>query len=131
MVITFGCVLGGYMAMGGHLEVLNQPFELVIIGGAGIGGFIVANPMKVVKETRARRSARPSRHKPCRRSVNYLDTFSACFIQPDAGPAHEVAQRDRSAYRQSGRRIADLPDRAESVLANKELTARSSATTCG
>ena len=35
LIVTFGCVLGGYMAMGGHLEVLNQPFELLIIGGAG------------------------------------------------------------------------------------------------
>lgn len=33
LLVTFGCILGGYMAMGGHLEVLNQPFELMIIGG--------------------------------------------------------------------------------------------------
>lgn len=51
LVITFGCVIGGYMAMGGHLDVLLQPFELMIIGGAGLGGFIVANPMKVVKDS--------------------------------------------------------------------------------
>lgn len=51
LLVTFGCILGGYMAMGGHLEVLNQPFELMIIGGAGIGGFIMANSMKVVKDT--------------------------------------------------------------------------------
>ncbi|CAH0339477.1 flagellar motor stator protein MotA [Rhizobium sp. CECT 9324] len=50
-VITIGCVLGGFMAMGGHLDVLVQPFELVIIGGAGVGGFIMANPMKVVKDS--------------------------------------------------------------------------------
>ena len=49
LVITLGCVLGGYMAMGGYLSVLNQPFEFVIIGGAAIGTFIVANPMAVVK----------------------------------------------------------------------------------
>ena len=45
LVITFGCILGGFMAMGGHLDVLIQPFELVIIGGAGLGGFIMSNPM--------------------------------------------------------------------------------------
>ncbi len=50
-VITIGCVLGGFMAMGGHLDVLIQPFELLIIGGAGLGGFIMANPMKVVKDS--------------------------------------------------------------------------------
>ena len=49
-VITIGCVLGGYMAMGGKLGVLNQPFELVIIGGAGVGGFIMANPTKIIKD---------------------------------------------------------------------------------
>ena len=37
-VITVGCILGGFMAMGGHVDVLVQPFELMIIGGAGVGG---------------------------------------------------------------------------------------------
>lgn len=50
MIVTFGCVLGGYMAMGGKLAVLNQPFEFVIIGGAAIGIFFIANPMSVVKD---------------------------------------------------------------------------------
>jgi chemotaxis protein MotA len=50
-VITIGCVLGGFMAMGGHVGVLVQPFEVMVIGGAGIGGFIMANPMKVVKDS--------------------------------------------------------------------------------
>ncbi|MEM8539565.1 MAG: flagellar motor stator protein MotA [Pseudomonadota bacterium] len=51
MIVTFGCVLGGYMAMGGKLGVLNQPFEFVIIGGAAIGIFLIANPMAVVKDS--------------------------------------------------------------------------------
>ena len=50
LVVTFGSILGGYMAMGGKLYVLMQPFELVIIGGAGIGGLIVANPTAVIKD---------------------------------------------------------------------------------
>ena len=50
-VVTLGCILGGFMAMGGHVEVLNQPFELLIIGGAGVGGFIMANPVKTIKDT--------------------------------------------------------------------------------
>ncbi|MDF1601646.1 flagellar motor stator protein MotA [Mesorhizobium sp. YIM 152430] len=49
-VVIFGCVLGGYMAMGGHLEVLYQPWELVIIGGAGVGTFLIANPLSTVKD---------------------------------------------------------------------------------
>ncbi|MDA8870322.1 flagellar motor stator protein MotA [Rhizobiaceae bacterium] len=51
LIITLGCVLGGYMAMGGHIAVLNQPWEFVIIGGAALGTFLVANPMHVVKDT--------------------------------------------------------------------------------
>lgn len=51
MIVTFGCVLGGYMAMGGKLGVLNQPFEFVIIGGAAIGIYLIANPMYVVKDS--------------------------------------------------------------------------------
>ncbi|WP_298725249.1 flagellar motor stator protein MotA [uncultured Ferrovibrio sp.] len=48
-IVGLGCVLGGYMAMGGKLSVLYQPFELVIIGGAGVGAFIVSNPKPVLK----------------------------------------------------------------------------------
>ena len=51
LIITLGCVLGGYLAGGGHLEVLWQPYELLIILGASLGTFVVANPMKVVKDT--------------------------------------------------------------------------------
>ncbi|MEP1206306.1 MAG: flagellar motor stator protein MotA [Rhizobiaceae bacterium] len=50
LIVTLGCVLGGYMAMGGYLSVLNQPWEFVIIGGAALGTFLVANPMVVVKD---------------------------------------------------------------------------------
>ena len=51
MVIVFGCLLGGFAAMGGHIAVLWQPFEYIIILGSSIGTFFVANPMKVVKDT--------------------------------------------------------------------------------
>ena len=51
LVVTLGCVLGGFMAMGGHIEVLIQPWEVVIICGAAFGTFLVANPMKTVKDT--------------------------------------------------------------------------------
>ena len=51
LLVTIGCVLGGYVAAGGHLYVLWQPYELVIILGASLGTFLVANNMKVVKDT--------------------------------------------------------------------------------
>lgn len=31
-VVTFGCIIGGFMAMGGHLGALMQPFEFLVIG---------------------------------------------------------------------------------------------------
>ncbi len=48
LLIAIGCMLGGFVAMGGHLIVIWQPWEFVIIGGMAIGGLVMANPMKVV-----------------------------------------------------------------------------------
>jgi len=42
-------VFGGYMASEGHLAVLWQPFEAVMIVGAAIGAFVIANPKTVLK----------------------------------------------------------------------------------
>lgn len=47
------CTFGGYAAMGGHLSVLWQPFEVVIICGAALGGYVIANPAPVLKKTGA------------------------------------------------------------------------------
>lgn len=48
-VVVIASVLGGYLMSHGHLAALWQPYELVIIGGAALGAFIAANPMKTVK----------------------------------------------------------------------------------
>ncbi|HCT7900549.1 TPA: flagellar motor stator protein MotA [Enterobacter cloacae] len=50
LVVT-GMVLGGYMMTGGELGALYQPSELIIIGGAGVGAFIVGNNGKAIKAT--------------------------------------------------------------------------------
>ena len=47
-IVAVLCTLGGYAAMGGHLYVLWQPFEVVIIVGTGIGAFIISNPKPVL-----------------------------------------------------------------------------------
>jgi chemotaxis protein MotA len=118
MIVTFGCVLGGYMAMGGHLEVLNQPFELLIIGGAGIGGFIVANTMKVIKET-GKALGEAFKHK-VPKERHYLDTL---------GVLYSLMRDLRTKSRNEIEAHIDNPDEstifqsAPTVLANKELTA--------
>lgn len=51
LVIGIGSMLGGFMAMGGHVEVLWQPFEVLIIFGLAAGIFIIANPLAMMKKT--------------------------------------------------------------------------------
>jgi chemotaxis protein MotA len=51
MVITVAALLGGFAAMGGHLAVLMQPWEFVIVLGTSAGTFIMANPWAVVVDT--------------------------------------------------------------------------------
>ncbi|WP_041801435.1 flagellar motor stator protein MotA [Rhodopseudomonas palustris] len=50
-LITIASLLGGFAAMGGHIGVIWQPWEFVIIGGMALGTYIVANPWKVVVDT--------------------------------------------------------------------------------
>ncbi|SOC45370.1 chemotaxis protein MotA [Rhizobium subbaraonis] len=117
LIVTFGCVIGGYMAMGGHLEVLNQPFELVIIGGAGIGGFIMANTMKVIKETGKALGEAFKQKVPKER--HYLDTL---------GVLYSLMRDLRTKSRNEIEAHIDNPEEssifqaAPTVLQNKELT---------
>jgi len=50
LLIAVGSILGGYAALGGHMAVLMQPYEFVIIAGASLGIFIVANTMPVIMD---------------------------------------------------------------------------------
>lgn len=50
-IIVIGSVLGGYLMVGGHLAALFQPAELVMIGGAAIGSFVVGNTPKAISAT--------------------------------------------------------------------------------
>lgn len=50
-VIVLGSVFGGYVMMGGHLGVLYQPLELLIIGGAAVGSFVAGNDSKTLRAT--------------------------------------------------------------------------------
>lgn len=49
IVIVFGAVIGGFLMEKGHMTVLVQPAELLIIAGAATGTLLVANPMHILK----------------------------------------------------------------------------------
>lgn len=51
LVIVMGAVLGGYVMGHGHLSVLFQPNEFLVLGGAGLGSMIIANPVSVLKSS--------------------------------------------------------------------------------
>ncbi len=53
LIIVVLSVLGGYVGAHGKMAALWQPFELVIIGGAALGAFLVGTPAKTVKATLA------------------------------------------------------------------------------
>jgi chemotaxis protein MotA len=53
LVFLFACVFGSYLASGGSMGPLIEavPFEMLTIGGAAIGTFIMSNSMHDVKHT--------------------------------------------------------------------------------
>ena len=118
LVITIGCIVGSFMAMGGHIEALWQPFELVIIGGAGLGGYIMANPMKVLKDTGKAIGEAFKQKVPKER--DYLDVL---------GVLYSLMRDLRTKSRNEIEAHIDNPDEssifqlAPSVLKNKDLTA--------
>lgn len=118
LVVTFGCIIGSFMAMGGHIDALFQPFELVIIAGAGLGGFIVANPMKVVKDSGKALGEAFKHSVPKER--HYLDVL---------GCLYSLMRDLRTKSRNEIEAHIDNPEEsvifqaAPSVLKNKDLTA--------
>ncbi len=51
ILVVFGMVFGGYIIHGGKMGPIIHaaPTELMIILGAALGGYIIANPMKTIK----------------------------------------------------------------------------------
>ncbi len=118
LVVTLGCMLGGFMAMGGHVSVIWQPWEYVIICGAALGTFIVANPMKTIKDTgkalmEGFRNAAPTpRH--------YLDVLAIlyCLMRELRGKSRNEVEKHIDEPEQSA-----IFQKFPSVLDNEDLTA--------
>jgi len=50
-IVVILSVFGGFALAGGHLAALLQPVELLMIGGAATGAFLVGNNNKAIKAT--------------------------------------------------------------------------------
>ncbi|HEX7075264.1 MAG TPA: flagellar motor stator protein MotA [Hyphomicrobiaceae bacterium] len=117
LVVTVGCVLGGFMAMGGHIHVLLQPWEAVVICGAAFGTFLVANPMSTVKDA-ARACMEAFKH-DVPTEKEYLETL---------GVLHSLMRELRTKTRTEVEAHIDNPEesaifqRFPTVLNNRDLT---------
>ena len=76
-IIVCASVFGGFALAGGHLAALFQPLELLMIGGAALGAFLVGNNNKAIKATIA---ALPSLFKGSRYTKElYMELMSLLF----------------------------------------------------
>ncbi len=53
IAMVFVMVFGGYLAAGGHLDIIlkSAPFEFTMIGGAAAGAFVISNDVASIKHT--------------------------------------------------------------------------------
>ncbi|MBN2759002.1 MAG: flagellar motor stator protein MotA [Rhodobacteraceae bacterium] len=51
IVLVIGLVFGGYLGAGGSMTIILKalPFEMVMIGGAALGAFVLGNDMSTIK----------------------------------------------------------------------------------
>ncbi|UCE24126.1 MAG: flagellar motor stator protein MotA [Candidatus Zixiibacteriota bacterium] len=49
IAVVLGGVLSGFVFEGGKILALNQPMELLIIGGAALGALLIGTPLSVIK----------------------------------------------------------------------------------
>ncbi|MBF0334793.1 MAG: flagellar motor stator protein MotA [Alphaproteobacteria bacterium] len=77
-VIVIGSVVGGYMGGGGHMDVLWQPFEFLIILGAAIGSYVIGAPKAVLQGTVKAMPLllRGSRHS----KASYIELLSLLYL---------------------------------------------------
>ena len=118
LVIVFGCIIGSFMATGGHLNVLWQPYEFIVIIGAGLGAFVAGSPMKVIKDSGKALGEAFKYKVPKER--HYLDTLGVLYSL-----MRDLRTKSRNEIEAHIDNPAESPifQNAPSVLKNKELTA--------
>ena len=53
LLVVFGMVFGGFTLAGGHFDIIVKalPFEMMMIGGAAVGAFLIGNAFGTVMQT--------------------------------------------------------------------------------
>ena len=118
LIVALGCMLGGFVAAGGHVGVLWQPYEFIIIGGSALGTFIVANPLPTIKDTgkailEAIKGAAPKER-------DYLDLLGLLYVL-----MRELRGNGRNALEEQidNPKESELFQRFPKTLADKDMTA--------
>jgi chemotaxis protein MotA len=116
LFVTLACMLGGFVAMGGHVAVIWQPWEFIIIGGSALGTFIVANPMKTIKDTGAGLKEAFTNYAPGRQQ--YLEVLGILYFlmrELRSKPRNEVEEHIDNPEQ------SPLFQRFPSIAANRDL----------
>lgn len=118
LVVALGSILGGFAALGGHLIVIWQPWEFVIIGGSAVGTFVIANTMKTIKDTARAIVEAVLDRQP--RSRDYLDVLGVlCALMRELRTKSRVEAEGHVDNPSESALFLAFPK----VLANRELTA--------
>ena len=104
IVVVFGAIVGGYLMEHGHLAVLMQPAELLIIGGAAVGTVLIANPIHILNKIVERSVALFTGAKFTRR--RYLETLKMIYRDAQHGATRRAA----------GALESDMEDPGESTM---------------
>ncbi|SDD74951.1 flagellar motor stator protein MotA [Rhodospira trueperi] len=76
-IIVIVCVIGGYALGGGHLDVLWQPYEFLIIFGAAIGAFVIGGSKTLISNTA--KSIGPMLKGPKYKKSHYLELLTLLY----------------------------------------------------
>lgn len=117
IVVTLACMLGGFMAMGGKVGVIWQPWEYVIILGTSLGTFVVANSTKVIKDcgkgiVEAFKYSAPTHRQ-------YVEVLALLFSLMRAIRSKSRAEMEALI---DGPQDSEVFQKAPTVLADKDLT---------
>ncbi len=124
-IVVVGCVLGGFVAEGGHILALWHPFEVLIIVGSAFGAFLISNPMKVVKTSFTGRPRAPQGRALQARGLRHA-------AQADVRHPGEDAQRGRDGHRGRPREAGEQRRSSRNIRAFSRITtwSNSSPTAC-